>query len=121
MSRILVADDSWIARTNISTVLKKAGYDVDVAENGRQVVDMVEKHLPDLILLDLLMPEMSGIEAMAVLKERGVDVPIIIVSADIQATTRENCFELGATEFMKKPPVVDEMMKLIEQTLNKGE
>lgn len=104
MKKILIADDSIIARTGLFNILKELEYEVILAANGKDAVDLAQKELPDLILLDLLMPVLSGQEALRLIKQNSPDTPIIILSADIQETTKELCKLLGASEFINKPP-----------------
>ena len=67
-SRILVVDDDPALRQTISIVLREQGYDVDAAESGHQMLEMLEAHCPDLVLLDVLMPQMDGFQLLERLK-----------------------------------------------------
>lgn len=104
MKKILIADDSIIARTGLFNILKELEHEVILAGNGKEAVDFAQLHSPDLILLDLLMPVLTGQEALQIIKQNSPNTPVIILSADIQETTKEHCKSLGANEFLNKPP-----------------
>ncbi len=80
----------------------------------------VVKHL-DIVLTDILMPEMEGTELLVLLRETNVDVKVIVISANIQETVKDQCMNLGVSEFFSKPPDKEELKKAIEKILNKGE
>ncbi len=118
MAKVLLIDDSWLTRRGISGILKADGHDVSEAENGRTGIEKALSDSPDLILLDLLMPEMDGFEVLAELKKQEVKTPVIVVSADIQDTVRVRCLEMGAFGFMNKPPKEDELRSLINAAVS---
>ena len=113
MVKILLADDSKLARLQTTAILKKAGYDVYEAENGRQAVEMCEKIMPDFLLLDLLMPEMEGGAVVDYLQERKINIPFAILSADIQNSTREEFLQRGALAVISKPAKASELLHVI--------
>jgi two-component system, response regulator, stage 0 sporulation protein F len=81
MKKILVADDEMAIRLLYSEELKEEGYEVYTASNGREALDIVEKTHLDLVILDIKMPEMDGIEALRQIKERKPDLPVLLSSA----------------------------------------
>jgi len=103
MKSILVVDDSRAARSMIVDILKEDGYKVAEAANGKEALIKIQENEPDCLVLDLLMPEMDGIELLELLNKQKVKIPVIILSADIQDTTRNKCFELGVAGFVNKP------------------
>lgn len=103
MATALIVDDSKLARVLASRLLREAGYETVEAENDRQGVDRALELQPDVILMDMLMPVMDGIEALTELQQRGMNIPVIVLTADIQATVRETCLNLGAAGFLIKP------------------
>lgn len=104
MKKILIADDSIIFRSGLSNILKSLEHEIILACNGKEAVDLALQESPDLIILDLLMPVLTGQEALEIIKQRSPETPVIILSADIQETTKELCKSLGANEFLNKPP-----------------
>ena len=103
MATILIIDDSRFTRSNIAKVLRNNQYEVLEADNGVTGLDMIIKHNPDFVITDLLMPEMDGFELLENLRSRGIAVPVIVMSADIQETTRRRILELGAKTLLNKP------------------
>lgn len=116
MKKILIADDSFVARTSLSNMLQN-DYEIDIATTGKEAVEKVENNQIDCVMLDLLMPEMTGQEALSIIKKIKSNIPVIILSADIQETTKTECYNLGADAFLKKPPakkvLLDTVMNLL--------
>ncbi|NJN66136.1 MAG: PP2C family protein-serine/threonine phosphatase [Chloroflexaceae bacterium] len=102
---ILIVDDNEANRDVLSRRLKKQGHSIAVAENGRQALDMLRTQPFDLILLDVMMPEMNGYQVLEELKHHGSlrHIPVIMISAldDIDSVVR--CIELGAEDYLYKP------------------
>ncbi len=103
MAVILVTDDSGFQRTIITSILKNEGYDVIQAKNGREGLEMTGSQRPDLVILDILMPDMNGIEVLQEIRTNYPGIPVIMSTADIQKTTHEECMEKGAVAFLTKP------------------
>lgn len=103
MAQILVIDDSIYQRGQIRRALEPEGHELLEATNGREGLEMVDTSRPDCILLDLIMPETSGLEVLQILHDQRSNVPVIVLTADIQERTRQQCLELGATAFINKP------------------
>jgi CheY-like chemotaxis protein len=78
---------------------------------------MVQQELPDCILTDLLMPEMDGVRLLVALRELGFNLPVIVLTADIQESKRKECEELGAAGFLSKPPQSKVLLALVEKVL----
>lgn len=114
MPRILVLEDSPLSRRLLSRTLKSEGYDIIEACNGSEGLAILAKETIDCILLDLLMPEMDGEAVLKFLQQQGIPTPVIVISADIQETTRQQCFSLGVFAVLHK--IVDPQQLL--QTLN---
>ena len=117
MARILVVDDSWLIRQTVTNFLKRAGHEVILAENGRLGLEKCLAEKPDCMILDLLMPDMGGIEVLCKLKELSNTTPVMVLSADIQHTTQDKCKEAGAREFLLKPPNEEHFFYKVNQIL----
>ena len=118
MTKILVVDDAKFTRNRISQPLVEAGFEVIQAKNGEEGLKLFEEQQPQCILTDLLMPVIDGLELIATLRKRGSDVPIIVVTADIQKTTREKCDELGINGFLTKPFQPEQILEQVEQAVS---
>ncbi len=102
---ILIVEDDAINRILLSTCLHEEGYAIRTAENGRQALDMLHSEHFDLMLLDLLMPEMDGFEVLKWIKTRPDlrNLPVIVVSAEEDMKSIVRCIEMGATDYLPKP------------------
>jgi len=123
-ARILLAEDGRDNQRLFTLMLKSAGYAIEVAENGAIAVEMgraaLEQHEPfDLILMDLMMPEMDGIEATARLRTAGYEGPIVALTADALLGTRERCLGAGCSDYATKPIRRDALLALVAGTLAK--
>ena len=103
--RILVVDDAAANIQAVTSILREHGYQISVATNGRQALAVLDRLRPDLILLDVLMPEMDGFEACRRIKQNPAyqDIPIIFLTAKTDATDIVRGFELGAVDYVPKP------------------
>ena len=113
MATILIIEDSRFTRTSIARVLKNNHYEVLEAENGAVGLVMIIAHKPDFVITDLLMPEMDGFELLENLRSRGIAIPVIVMSADIQETTRKRVLDLGAKTLLNKPFQGPELLSVL--------
>lgn len=105
MARILVVDDNADVRLALATILEDAGHEVIEAEDGEEVFDLVVSEEPELVLLDVMMPKVSGFDALATLKAdtRTSQVPVIMVTAKGRPEDMAMARSLGAVEYITKP------------------
>jgi two-component system alkaline phosphatase synthesis response regulator PhoP len=123
MAKILVAEDEPDIRELLSFTLKYGGFDVVTAANGLEAVEQAEKSKPDMILLDVRMPRMTGYEACKVLKEKPEtkDIPIVFLSAKGQEAEVERGIEVGAIDYILKPFAPDTLISQIKKLLDKAD
>ncbi len=117
MPTVLIADDSFMARHVFTKIIKAEGYDVIEASNGKEAMEMIHTQSPACLLLDLVMPEMDGFAVLSAIQEENISIPVIVVSADIQNTSRAKCHELGAVGFLNKPANEDEIISAIRKAI----
>ncbi len=117
MPTILIIDDSSFQRTIIKKTLKNESYTCIEADNGRFGLEMAERESPDVIIVDLLMPDMDGIEFLKAIREKAITIPVIVLTSDIQDTTRDLCLKLGARSFLNKPLRTDDLIPAIRKVL----
>ena len=114
MTKVLVADDSETILLLLRTRLEMEGYEVSTAVDGQEVVEALEKigpdQQPDLILLDAMMPRMSGLDVLRTLRDEGREVPVLIVSAHRADETLNEAEDLGANACIPKPIDFDDLL-----------
>lgn len=115
--RILIAEDHPDNREMLTRRLERRGYEVRCAENGAEAVDMAKASLPDLILMDISMPVMSGIEATKMLRQTPDTsaVKIVALTAHAMESARRECMEAGCDDFATKPVDFAGLIALIEK------
>ena len=120
-SAILVADDDPDILSIVSMSLETQGYTVHKATNGREAVDLAREHHPDLILMDMMMPIVSGYEAVGELKADASTRDIIIVglSAKAMATDMERATDAGIDGYITKPFRIAQVLSVVESYLTK--
>jgi CheY-like chemotaxis protein/HPt (histidine-containing phosphotransfer) domain-containing protein len=119
--RVLLAEDNEVNQMVAVSVLEKLGLSVTVAANGLEAVDLWGAQAFDLILMDLHMPDMDGLEATALIRaaerEAGLHIPIIALTASVMQETRDQCTAAGMDAFLSKPFERKELIKLLRQFL----
>ncbi|MBT2642453.1 response regulator [Bacillus sp. ISL-41] len=118
MARILIVDDAKFMRITLTNILKKANHEiVGEAENGREAVMLYRELMPDLVTMDITMPEMSGLDAVKEIKREFKDAKIIMCSAMGQQKMVVDAIEAGAKDFIVKPfddsQVVDSVSRVL--------
>jgi CheY-like chemotaxis protein len=112
---VLVADDNDVAQRLCKRVLEKAGYGVLIAGDGLQAVDMALKRLPSMILMDVAMPGIDGLEAMRRIKAEMPAMPIVIASAHSMASDRERFLAAGADDVLSKPFRLADLVSIVDK------
>jgi CheY-like chemotaxis protein len=111
---VLVADDNEVAQRLCKRVLEKAGYGVLIAADGLQAVDIALKHRPAMILMDVAMPGIDGLEAMKRIKTEVPSMPIVIASAHSMASDRERFLAAGADNVLSKPFRLADLVAIVQ-------
>src|SRR5262249_9288797 len=123
--RILIAEDNAINQRVVTRLLEKQGHLVKVVNNGREAVSAFERELFDLILMDVQMPEMDGLEATGTIRERekgkGRHIPILALTAYALKGDAERCLQAGMDGYVSKPVRPEELFGAIEQLLSENE
>jgi PAS domain S-box-containing protein len=111
--KILVAEDNVINQKVARTLFKNIGFDVDFAKNGIEVLDIVKTKKYDIIFMDIMMPEMDGIQATIELRKNGNDIPIIAMTANVAKDEKTNAISNGMNDYITKPVRVDTVKKIL--------
>src|SRR5437773_11162572 len=117
---ILTADDDPQLLRLIARNLQFEGYDVLSASDGKQALELVEQHVPDLVILDVMMPKMDGFTVCQQVREFS-SVPIIIVTARGQDQDKIRGLDLGADDYLTKPFSVDELLARVRAVLRRAQ
>lgn len=121
--QIFIIDDSPVQLILLEKVLKRAGYSVQVFENGYNLINSLENETPDLIISDVDMPELSGFELIEEVKNRfgNIEFPFFFVSSSWNKKIEKKAEELGATLLIEKPFKIEVLIKEIKAVLNSFE
>jgi CheY-like chemotaxis protein len=103
MFQILVVDDDKNTRRLLKAVLEQEGYQVLTASNGREALDLMDQHYVDLVVLDVMMPEMDGYELTSTLRQSNDNLPILMISAKQLPADKKRGFLVGTDDYMTKP------------------
>lgn len=119
LKKILVVDDDPYILMSLEFLMKKNGFDVMVARNGTEALDLVEKQLPDLVLLDIMMPDVDGYEICKHIKssKKLKEAKVVFMSAKSKEADIKKGYDLGASLYITKPFSTREMMKQIKELL----
>jgi DNA-binding response OmpR family regulator len=121
MAKILIAEDEPDIRELVAFMLRFAGYEVITASNGEEAVQTASREIPDLILMDVRMPRMTGYDACRAMKLNPDlhDVPVVFLSAKGQESEIQSGLEAGAEEYLLKPFSPDELTHRVRAILSK--
>ena len=117
-AKILVIDDSGLARKNLRRMLQGAGHEVVEAQDGMAALELYFAEKPDVVLLDLVMSGMYGLEVLQKLRQLDPRARVVVVSADIQTPSRELAREHGAEAFLSKPVEEADVLSAVNAVLN---
>ena len=116
--KIVLAEDNSMLSTLLKFKLEKEGYSLFIAENGKETIELIEEHNPQLILTDIMMPFISGLEVISHVRNiLKLQTPIVVFSAAGQEKIVLKAFDLGATDFMSKPLSPNELLVRVKRLL----
>jgi signal transduction histidine kinase len=120
---ILIVDDHETTITTLSEYLAANGYQLTVARNGKEALERIEENCPDLVLMDIQMPEMNGLEAIRCIREskETMSLPVIAISALVMPGDREKCLTAGADDYICKPLNLKNLLKIIDRFLEESD
>ncbi len=118
--KILIVDDSALSRRTLRRILESAGYEVVEADDGMAALELYFLEKPSLVLLDLVMKGMYGLDVLVKLREMDPKALVVVASADIQSSTRKLVDEAGALAFINKPFISEQVITAVEAALAEG-
>lgn len=113
--KILIVDDQFGIRILLNEVLQKEGYETFQAANGIQALEIVDNHSPDLVLLDMKIPGMDGIEILKRMKEKNENIRVIIMTAYGELDMIQKAKDLGALTHFAKPFDIDDIRRTVKE------
>jgi two-component system, chemotaxis family, chemotaxis protein CheY len=119
--KVLLVDDSGLARRSTRRILEGAGYDVVEAEDGMAAIEQYFVEKPDVVMLDLVMKGMYGLEVLAKLREMDPGARVVVLSADIQTSSRDLVQAAGASAFLTKPANAQQMLDAVARAAQQGD
>lgn len=118
--RILVVDDDRAVRESLRRSLEFNGYQVSLASDGEQALDMVVRHRPDAMVLDVMMPRLDGLEVARRLRGTGDDLPILVLTARDTVSDRVSGLDAGADDYLPKPFALEELLARLRALLRRA-
>tara|TARA_B100001094_G_scaffold303785_1_gene332183 strand:+ start:1170 stop:1550 length:381 start_codon:yes stop_codon:yes gene_type:complete len=118
MTSVLIADDDEDIRELFDDELMESGFDVYLAHNGVEAMEMLRTFVPEVVLVDLKMPEMDGFELMRQMREFNPTIPIIVVSGKTTSGIEADVLSSGASYFLAKPVDTNDLIKTIYRTIH---
>jgi DNA-binding NtrC family response regulator len=115
--KILVADDDHIEKESLATILQREGYETITAGDGKEALEKIHHSMPDLVLTDLKMPYMNGLELLTEIKSKFPDIEVIIITGYATVESAINAMKVGAIDYISKPFNVEEVKIIIKKTL----
>jgi two-component system response regulator AtoC len=119
--RVLIVDDEKLIRWSVRRQLEEWGYNVLEAESGTGGLAQIRSEAPDLILLDVRLPDLSGIEVLREIKQNNVSIPVIMITGDPQLDDIKTAIKLGALDFIKKPIDFDEFQITVANAIDRSQ
>ncbi len=116
--RILVVEDDEDMRENLRRILVGAGYEVHLARNGAEAITVLETHPCHLVLTDLVMPKMGGLDLLEEIRRNEQNLPVVFLTAFGDRTTMIKAMEKGAVDFLTKPFRAASLLGIIQRILN---
>ena len=117
--KIMVVDDDPFIRNSLKNVFDKKEYETIVCENGRKALEKVEDELPDAVLLDIKLGDISGIEVLNKIKSRHSEIPVVMITAYTDVKTVVSAIKSGAYDYLEKPLDLDRIEIVIKRVLEK--
>ncbi|MEC4175088.1 response regulator transcription factor [Adlercreutzia sp. R21] len=119
--KVLVADDESSLRLAVRLILEKRGYEVCEAQDGLQVLTQLQRERPDLIILDVTMPKLDGLEVSGAIRDMGFDVPIMMLSAKGATDDRVRGLRSGADDYLPKPFSEEELVLRVDSLCRRAQ
>jgi Response regulator containing CheY-like receiver, AAA-type ATPase, and DNA-binding domains len=115
--KILIIDDDELVTTSLKRALTQSGYEIDIASSGKAGIEKVEKVNPDMVLLDIFLGDINGMEVLKKILLINPDLPVVMITGFADVQTAINAIKMGAIDFILKPINIDQLELIINKTL----
>lgn len=120
MLKVLIVEDSCSLADTLKIILEKENYYVDVVYNGKKGYEYAVSGMYDIVLLDLMLPELNGYQILKKIRIKNIDIPVIIISAKSELDDKIDAFQFGADDYLIKPFEIKELIMRIEAVARRG-
>ena len=117
MPKVLIVDDSLFMRNHLARLLGEHGYETVLAENGREAVKMYRSVRPDVVLMDITMPQMNGMDALAEIRQLDLRARVVMLTALDQQLVAARAVHMGAKDFLVKPVTSARLLLAVQKAL----
>jgi twitching motility two-component system response regulator PilH len=117
MQKLLMVDDSIFQRSVLKRMVSQYDLNIEEAENGREGLEKLSGDNYDLIILDMLMPDVNGIDFLKEKNKQKDATPVVVITADIQESVEQECYSLGVSHFLNKPPKKEDVLNAVKSIL----
>ncbi len=117
LQTILIVEDSPTMLSMLSNILSRAGYNILTSENGKDAIKSTKENHPDVVLLDLMLPDINGDEALRKIKQIDVNIPVIICSSNTYIKSATEAMKYGAYDYIMKPFDNTQLIKMVKEAL----
>jgi len=118
-TKLLLVDDSGLARRRMRAILEPAGFEITEAEDGMSALEKYSLDRPDIVILDLVMKGMYGLDVLTKLRELDPDAQVVVVSADVQQSSQDMVEAAGAVGFLNKPVEPERVLSVLRGALER--
>lgn len=113
--KILLVEDNTLNQKLSKVILESKGYEVDLAQDGKQAVEMIQANSYDIVFMDCRMPVMNGLDATKKVRKEDKDTPIIALTLNDGPDMREKCFKVGMNDFVEKPFKPEDIIAMVDK------
>ena len=115
--KVLLCDDSMLVRKKLRALVEDCGFVVTEAQNGRQAIEQYAKESPDIVLMDIVMPEMTGLEALAAIRQVDHEAKVVMISSTGTSAKLIEALKQGALDFVQKPFEAEQIRELLTRLM----
>lgn len=119
--KVLLCDDSMLVRKKLRALVEDCGFVVTEAQNGRQAIEQYAKESPDIVLMDIVMPEVTGLEALAAIRQADSEAKVVMISSTGTSSKLIEALKQGAADFVQKPFEAEQIKELLTRLMMQKE